>query len=230
MDPSPGVRQSERPAFYFYQGYLAVIYGLVATKGLEYMSAFPSIHESLSPSVVFLFLGTFLVSFHFWYVCATVETLSQSFYRMLAGTKESLFQLFLVFDALVATAFAGGTLAMFLAIAHGPRPVFQLLLWMACFSLLYDSYSRFLTYLAPRAHPDMNMQEQGTVQAYREKTGEWLKEDCLFVVASTVIYFLYPLGSPLVSAVLFVGWAIILLLLDIELIAPFRTFGQRHLH
>jgi hypothetical protein len=228
MRSSSENRQSEKLAFDFYQGYLAVIYGLVATKGLEYLATFPSEHESLSPTVKVLFLGTFLVSFHFWYVCATTDDLSQSFYRLLAGPNDSLFQLLFVFDALVATAFAGWTYAMFKAVADKPELLFQMLLWVAGLSLGYDLYALVLTFLARRTRTDVK--DQVTISAYGQKIDSWIKGDCLFVLVASGICFLHhKLGGSLVFAVLFACWAIIILLLDVELIVPVQTSKQRHL-
>jgi hypothetical protein len=131
MRPSFGDQAAKKAAFNFYNGYLAVIYGLLVTDGLHNVVTFGSDPNNHPWNFLdaFLFLGTFLTSLHFWFVCATVDDLSQDFYRILSGGEDPCFDLLLLFDAFVATALAGLVLAMFQAI---PKNNPQLFLWLSC--------------------------------------------------------------------------------------------------
>jgi len=150
-------QSGKRAAFNFYNGYLTVIYGLLVTDGLHYVVTFasdPNNCQQWNFLNAFLFLRTFLTSLHFWFVCATVDDLSQDFYRILSGENNPCFDLLLLFDAFVATAVAGFVLAMFHAIALGQTRFFLWFLCAAGLSLLYDFCSRISVSYARREHEE----------------------------------------------------------------------------
>jgi hypothetical protein len=216
---SPSDHPEKKTVFSFYNGYLGVIYGLLITDGLHYVVGFgtdTNRHQWNSLSV-FLFLGTFLISLHFWYTCATVDDLSQEFYQILAGWNEGVFELLLLLDAVVATAFAGFMLAMFQAI---PPEQTKFFLWFLCaagLSLFYDVNSRFLVLYARRRK---EQREQDTIQRYNQKVRKWITADIVFTIGSVSMYFSYPGFSshhPFALGAVFATLTLYLLLADIDL-------------
>lgn len=177
---------SEKKAtFDFYNGFLTVVYGLIVSKGLEYVVTFTSDHPTHQFESIdaFLFLGTFLTSLHFWFVCATVDDLATDFYQTLIGGKASLLGLFILIDIVVATFLAGLLLAMFDAV---PRPRFFFwFVFAAAISLSYDFYSWILIFIAGRMH----RRGQLTIDRYRGRIKGWIKKDFIFLSASGLMYF-----------------------------------------
>jgi hypothetical protein len=177
----------KKATFDFYNGYLTVVYGLLISNGLGYVVKFTSINPSNSWKSfdALLFLGTFLTALHCWFVCATVDDLSQDFYRVLTSRKTPLTELLVLIDIAVATIFAGLLLAMFDAI-----PDERFFLWFLLaggLSLLYDLYSRGLIALARwlrREEP-----ERKTIGEYGVRVSSWIKTDFVFVTASGAMYF-----------------------------------------
>lgn len=151
--PASSADQSGRKAtFDFYNGFLAVVYGLLVSKGLENLLIFTN--EENRDSIGFpLFMGSFVLSLHFWYVCATVDDLAQDFYQVCVKSRAPLFNLLVLIDLFVATGFALCVLAMFNPIPNQdtshPNP--QFFVWFLIaggLSLLYDVYSRLLMWSA----------------------------------------------------------------------------------
>jgi hypothetical protein len=177
---------SEKKAtFDFYNGFLTVVYGLIVSKGLEYVVTFTSDHPTHQFESIdaFLFLGTFLTSLHFWFVCATVDDLATDFYQTLIGGKASLLGLFILIDIVVATFLAGLLLAMFDAV---PRPRFFFwFVFAAAISLSYDFYSWILIFIAGHMHG----RGQLTIDRYRGRIKGWIKKDFIFLSASGLMYF-----------------------------------------
>ncbi len=168
MESSFADQPGKKSAFAFCNGYLTVIYGLLVTDGLQYVVAFSrDPNNKWNPLNAFLFLGAFLTSIHYWFACATIDDLSQDFYRILAGKENPYFDLLLLFDALVATAFAGFVLAMFHAIPPERTRFFLWFFWAAGLSLFYDFYSCILVSYARRVHEEKH--GQGTIQRNGEK-------------------------------------------------------------
>jgi ABC-type multidrug transport system permease subunit len=228
---SPPTDQSEKKAaFNFFNAYLAVVYGLLVTDGLhdvvEFSNGPKSLHQWNSVNVL-LFLGTFLISLHFWYACATVDDLSQDFYRILAGRNDSFFDLLLFFDAFVATAFAGFVLAMFQAI---PPENTNFFLWFFCaavLSLLYDFGSRFLVSYARGAHKEGR--EPDTIQRYGQKVTKWIKADFIVAISSAATYFSYRRfgdGYPFAFGLVFAVLALFLLLTDVDIWSHRKIIGR----
>jgi hypothetical protein len=177
----------KKATFDFYNGYLTVVYGLLITNGLGYVVKFTNINPSnhWQSFDALLFLGTFLTALHFWFVCATVDDLSQDFYCVLTGNSTPLTELLVLIDIAVATIFAGLLLAMFDAIPD--QRFFLWFLLAGALSLLYDLYSGGLISLAGwlrRREPNSK-----TLAAYRIRVSSWIKADFLFVIASSATYF-----------------------------------------
>jgi hypothetical protein len=179
-------QSGKKATFDFYNGYLTVVYGLLISNGLGYVVKFTNINPSVSWKSfdAFLFLGTFLTSLHFWFVCATVDDLSQDFYRALTGRKAPLSELLVLIDIAVATIFAGLLLAMFDAI-----PYDQFFLWFllgSVLSLLYDLYSIGLISLALWLRKEEP--ERKIIGEYGVRVSSWMKTDFAFVIAAGAMY------------------------------------------
>jgi hypothetical protein len=182
---SPSADQSGKKAtFDFYNGFLTVVYGLLVSKGLEYVVTFTSDHPTHQFESIdaFLFLGTFFTSLHFWFVCATVDDLSTDFYQTLVGRKASFLGLFILIDVVVATFLAGLLLAMFDAVPN-PRFFFWFLL-AAAVSFGYDLYSRLLVFWAAK----MRGRNIDSTSRYRVRINGWIKKDFIFLSGSGLLY------------------------------------------
>jgi hypothetical protein len=174
----------KKATFDFYNAFLAVVYGLLVSKGLEYVVIFTSDHPTHQWESIdaLLFLGTFLTSLHFWFVCATVDDLSTDFYQIFVGSRTSFLGLLILVDVLVATAFAGLLLAMFDAV---PKHPFFKWFWLSgALSLVYDLYSRILIWRARRKYGRNNY----TIEKYGGRINSWSKKDLIFVAASGLMY------------------------------------------
>jgi hypothetical protein len=208
----------KKTTFDFYNGYLTVVYGLLVSNGLGYVVKFTSTNTSHSWESVdaLLFLGTFLTSLHFWFVCATVDDLSGDFYRALAGAATPVFELFVLLDIAVSTILAGLLLAMFDAI-----PGERFFLWFLLaggMSLLYDLYSSGLVSLARWLNRDRVGQQRDAIEKYRRRIGSWIRADFVFVTASGAMYLLRTskkLCDSMALGSVFLAFTICLLLMDV---------------
>src|SRR5579862_4233599 len=172
--------------FNFYHGYLAVVYGVVATDGLELLGGSDKANFALPPSVL-LFFGVFVIGLHFWFVCSTVDESTHIFYRALAG--DSRAYLFFFVDAMVATAFAWLVLAMFHGVAHRGTLLLRWFLVAAVVSLAYDVYSRVLV-SAGRRSERADDDRREVVSKYGETVKAWLLQDSLFVAGALLLLVL----------------------------------------
>lgn len=212
--PASSADQSGRKAtFDFYNGFLAVVYGLLVSKGLENLLIFTK--EENRDSIGFpLFLGGFVLALHFWYVCATVDDLAQDFYQVCVKRRTPLFNLLVLIDLFVATGFALCVLAMFNAIPNQdtshPDPQFFVWFLMAGgLSLLYDVYSRLLVW---RARHWGQKDCDDTINNYLARINGWLKQDILFVSFSGLIcYWRNAAVSSLITGLAFALFTVILL-------------------
>jgi hypothetical protein len=147
-------------------------------------------------------------------VCATVDDLSDDFYRALAGATTPVFELFVLFDIAVSTILAGLLLAMFDAI-----PGERFFLWFLLaggLSLLYDLYSRGLVSLARWLR--RGERECNAIEEYRRRIGSWIKADSVFVAASGAMYLLHTsnkLYDSMTLGSVFLVFTICLLLMDV---------------
>lgn len=177
-----------KAAFDFYNGFLTVVYGLLITNGLGYVVGFMHENPTHGWDHALLFLGTFLITLHFWFVWATNDELSTDFYRVLVGTKKSLFGVLVLFDIAVAAVFAAEVLAMFDAM-FDDFPNERFFFWFfvaAVSSLVYDVYSRMLIWAR---QPAEERDDESTIQRYRSRVSSWIKEDAAYAAASGGLYF-----------------------------------------
>jgi hypothetical protein len=171
----------------FYNTYLSVIFGLLATLGLTDLVTFSGHEEQpLNTLSITLFLGTFITSIRLWLASASIDDISQDFYGIVAKTKHSHFNALLVVDTVFATTFAGLLLAMFLAIPPTDLRFFGLFLWVAGFSLAYDFYSYLL--VRSTARPLHEQTDDQVVDKYAKNVAKWVKHDVVFVVVATALF------------------------------------------
>jgi formate-dependent nitrite reductase membrane component NrfD len=205
-----------------------VIYGLLVTEGLQCVVKSSSDLQDWVTNAL-LFLGTFLLSLHFWYVCATVDQLSRDFYRVFSRGHGPYFDLLLLYDASMATCFAGLVLAMFYAIPPRGSRFFLAFLCAAGLSFLYDVGSRVLVFFARRIREEENQRD--TIHRYNEKVTNWIKGDVVFSIASLAMYYSYRmffvhassadkynLPHTFALAGAFAALSVLLLLWDVELL------------
>jgi hypothetical protein len=197
--------------FTFYHGYLAVVYGVVATDGLELLGGNEKACFGLPPFLA-LFFGVFVIGLHFWFVCSTVDESTHTFYRVLAGDGRAY--LFFFIDAMVATAFAWLVLAMF----HGVPSRGQLLLrWFvvaAVLSLAYDVHSQVLVSVGLR-RKHIRPDQRETVVQYGRTVKAWFFQDALFMVGALLLIELDRHAVPGVD-ILFAAVAVGVLALDVK--------------
>jgi hypothetical protein len=175
----------KKATFDFYNGFLTVVYGLLISKGLEYVVTFTSDHPTHQFESIdaFLFLGTFFTSLHFWFVCATIDDLATDFYQIFVGKRTSFLGLFILIDVVVATFLAGLLLAMFDAVPS--QRFFFWFMFAAAVSLSYDFYSWILILIAR----SMRGRDQLTIEKYGRRINGWIKKDLIFLSASGLMYF-----------------------------------------
>lgn len=216
----------KKAVFNFYNTYLSVVYGLLVTDGLHYLVAYISEPEKMklfNSVKAFLLAGTLLTAFHFWYVCATVDDLAQDCYRIVAETNTAYFDLLVLFDAVIATVFAGLVLAMFEAIPQNNERLFFWFLCGAVLSLLYDFGSSLVVLHGGRAQQEERHQQ--TIHKYGRKIIYWTTGDVIFLGVSAAMYFLYHSLEAKHSVALasaFAVFTVFLLLSDVDL----WTFGK----
>jgi hypothetical protein len=184
MTPLNADESGKKATFDFYNGFLTVVYGLLISKGLEYVVTFTSDHPTHQFESVdaFLFLGTFFTSLHFWFVCATVDDLATDFYQIFVGKRTSFLGLFILIDVVVATFLAGLLLAMFDAVPN--QRFFFWFTFAAAVSLAYDFYSRIIIFIARSTRG----REQLTIGKYSRRVNGWIKKDLIFLSASGLMY------------------------------------------
>ena len=161
-------------AFDFYNAYLSVIYGLVATLGLTGILAFTQGEEETWNVVsISLFAGTFITVGRLWLSLANIDAVSRSAYSVTARSECRMFTFRLLVDSVFATVFAGLLLAMFPAAPAVPSEAseFRLFLWLAGLNLGYAVLSGSLFYgfskFSKAAHQEAADQE--TIRRYNRE-------------------------------------------------------------
>jgi hypothetical protein len=199
--------------FTFYQGYISVVYGLVATEGLGQLGERSGWQFRIPPSLL-LFLGVFVIGLHFWFICSTVDESSHKFYRALAGDRRAYILFFV--DAMVATSFAWLILAMFHGISSRPRLLFDWFLVAASSSLAYDLYSLILVGVGRSKTYRKEMQPLAS--SYSTTVKNWLIQDSSFFLGALLIFVLdyHQSWSGPGLDVCFVAVSIVVLALDVK--------------
>jgi hypothetical protein len=185
VTPVPQPADKTAAGFTFYQGYISVVYGLVATEGLGQLGQQSGWYLHI-PSCALLFLGVFVIGLHFWFICSTVDESSHKFYRALAGDRWAY--IFFFVDAIVATSFAWLILAMFHGISSGRELLFDWFLVAASSSLAYDLYSLVLVGAGRSRTYGKDMQQ--VVSSYGTTVKNWLIQDSVFFLAAVVLFSL----------------------------------------
>jgi len=178
-------QDTAKNAFDFYNTYLSVIYGLLATQGLTSVATFTKDDEQTWHVLsILLFAGTFITVMRLWLSLANLDDVSRRAYGAIANSKYLRFSFLLMVDSAFATTFAGLLLAMFLAIPSETR-FFALLLWLAGLGLLYELVLGFFFYRFTK-HVDGDTEHD----EYKAKTIDWIKQGLGFAVAATALYLL----------------------------------------
>lgn len=185
-----GSDETVKNAFEFYNTYLSVIYGLLATQGLTSVVNFTSKDDEQSWSVVsiLLFAGTFITAMRLWLSLANIDDVTRRSYSVAGSLKHSWFNLLLLVDTVFATTFAGLLLAMFSAIPS-VIPLFHLFLWLSGLTLLYDLVSGLCFYGFTK-RVDGKTEDHEVIRSYKAKIGKWIKQDLSFGAAATALCIL----------------------------------------
>lgn len=207
--------ETSKNAFDFYNTYLSVIYGLLATQGLTSVVNFTSKDDEQAWNTlsILLFGGTFIAVMRLWFSLAKIDDLTRQAYRAVRqpvnpnerAVKHSRFNILLLVDVVFATTFAGLLLAMFSAI---PSETFFFLLfvWLAGLILLYDLVSGLLFHWFTR-EGNRDADDQEIIARHKAKVSKWIKYDLLLVAAAIALYLLSAalhLGIPVALALTFV--------------------------
>lgn len=200
-DQSSASDDTAKNGFDFYNTYLSVIYGLLATQGLSSVVNFTSNTDEEAWNVVsiLLFAGTFITAMRLWLSLANIDNLSRRSYGVVAGLHHSWFNVLLLVDTAFGTTFAGLLLAMFAAIPS-ETSLFHLLVWLAGLTLLYDLVLRVLFYRFTKG-------VGGEICRYKAKISKRIKQDLGFLAAVAALYFFdrtLQLGSSVTLASTFV--------------------------
>ncbi|HTW24057.1 MAG TPA: hypothetical protein VMD78_10685 [Candidatus Baltobacteraceae bacterium] len=195
--------------FTFYHGYLAVVYGVVATDGLELLGDKSTFGL---PQFLLLFFGVFAIGLHFWFVCSTVDESTHTFYRVLAG--DSRAYLFFFVDAMFATAFAWLVLAMFHGVPSRGKLLLRWFLVAAVLSLAYDVYSQILVSMGRRSK-SADDDSRKVISNYNDTVKAWLFQDSLFVAGALLLLLLDHVAIPGVD-LYFAVVALVVLALDVN--------------
>lgn len=200
-DQSPAPDETAKNGFDFYNTYLSVIYGLLATQGLSSVVNFASNTDEEAWNVVniLLFAGTFITAMRLWLSLANIDNLSRRSYGVVAGLHHSWFSVLLLVDTAFGTTFAGLLLAMFAAIPS-ETSLFRLFVWLAGLNFLYDLVLRVLFYGFTRG-------VGGEICRYKAKINKRIKQNLVFFAAVAALYFFdrsLHLGSSVMLASTFV--------------------------
>jgi hypothetical protein len=215
---TPVIQPADKTAagFAFYQGYISVVYGLVATDGLEQLGTIDAIREwqFRVPPSLFLFFGVFIIGLHFWFICSTVDESTHKFYRALAGDRWA--HIFFFADAIVATSFAWLVLAMFHGISSRRELLFPWFLVAASLSLAYDLYSRVLVSVGRRRIGGED--PLALVSSYGTTVKNWLIQDSGFFLGASLLLVLdkYKFWPGRGLDVCFVAVSAAVLVLDVK--------------
>src|SRR6266436_9579368 len=104
-----------------YRDYMTIVFGLVATKGLEKLAERAASNE-LTWSQVPFFLGAFVIGVHYWYVCVAYAGESSATYKALSDSPTKKFWknlsriTFFGVPVLFFSAYAGAVVMFFYAI------------------------------------------------------------------------------------------------------------------
>jgi hypothetical protein len=177
--PAPG--ETAKNAFDFYNTYLSVIYGLLATQGLTSVVNFTKDDEQTWDVLsMLLFAGTFITVMRLWLSLANLDDLSRRAYSSIANSGYRRFSFLLMIDSAFATTFAGFLLAMFLAIPSEMR-FFALLLWLAGLGLVYELILGFFLRRFIK-------QADGDHHEFNAKIIRWIKQGIGFASVATPLY------------------------------------------
>jgi hypothetical protein len=175
-------------AFDFYNTYLSVIYGLLATQGLTSVVTFTSKGDEHWDLVsILLFGGTFVTTMHFWFELANIDDSTRKSYGIVSRVKHSRLGFLLMVDTIFATTFAGLLLAMFSAIPAQPL-FFLLFVWLSGVSVLFNSVSGFLFYHFTKGIAEDDRHD--VIRRYRAKVPKRVKQDIAVGIAATALYLL----------------------------------------
>ncbi|HTW23908.1 MAG TPA: hypothetical protein VMD78_09925 [Candidatus Baltobacteraceae bacterium] len=207
---------------HLYRDYITVVFGLVATKGLEQLSE--SVIKKESPLWIQapFFLGAFIVGIHYWYVCANFAGVSSTTYGVLSE-KISSRQFFknlsniILFGlpVLFVSGYAGAVVMFFYAIPAHYGLLFRAFQVLLGISWINDAWDIAIAIYAKKK--TNNTDEINAIENQRKLSQLWLILDLGFFVIFTLGYHWVAslaLAHPLRDGALFLGLVAIGVLFD----------------
>lgn len=204
--------------FTFYRGYISVVYGLIATDGLEQLGTIDKLEWQFRvPPRLLLFLGVFVIGLHFWFICSVVDDSSHDFYRALAGDKWA--HLFFFTDAIFATGLAWLVLAMFHGISSPQHLLFSWLLVASAVSVAYDLYSGMLVGVGRKMARGED--QRAFISRYGATVKYWLVQDSSFFLGGLLLFEMNKenLWTGRGLSICFVLVSIAVLVLDVQFLS-----------
>ena len=196
---------------HLYRDYITIVFGLIATKGLEQISD-KALHHELWWSQAPFFLGAFIVGIHYWYVCVNFAGISSTTHAVLSkGSAKKFWNnvsniIFFGMPVLFVSAYAGAVVTFFYAI-----PGRYDLLFRAFGVLLLVSWVNDLWDIAVAAYAKSKTNvenEKGQIEDQRKLSRLWLACDLPYFVGFAFAYhwIVSMAGSnPVAAGAAFIG-------------------------
>jgi len=221
---------------HLYRDYITVVFGLVATKGLEQLSD-SALKNELSRIQAPFFLGAFIVGIHYWYVCASFAGVSSTTYGVLSekiSTKQFLKNLsnIILFGlpVLFVSAYAGAVVMFFYAIpAHNYGLLFQAFAVLLAVSWINDAWDIAIAIYAKKKTNIAD--EKAAIDNQRNLSLLWLVLDFLFfALFATAYHWIVSLAAahPLRDGALFLGLVAIGVVFDAALTPLDKKNAPQH--
>jgi len=205
-----------------YRNYMTIVFGLVATKGLEQL-ADRAFRHALSWSQALFFLGAFIVGIHYWYACVDYAKLSKPTYDKLSKPQAKQFWknvskiTFFGVPVLFVSAYAGSVVMFFYAIPERYDLLFRAF-WVLLFtSSINDVWDYVTTRCAGKGAFNGENKDKEFKHALK-LTKRWLLIDGVYFV---IFFFLVndwvvtlSASRPLAAGLVFLGLIAVGVVLD----------------
>jgi hypothetical protein len=205
---------------HLYRDYITIVFGLVATKGLEQI-ADRAFHSELSWSQAPFFLGAFIVGIHFWYVCVVYAGISGPTYQRLADLPKTEFRkslsriIFFGVPVVFVSAYAGTVVMFFYAIPGRYDLLFRAFWVLLLASLINDFWGLATTAYAQKgAAGDVRT----AVQKALKLNGRWFLLDLIYFAVFWIFVYHRVISlsasHPVAAGMAFLGLIALGVLLD----------------
>jgi hypothetical protein len=194
-----------------YRDYMTIVFGLVASKGLEQLAE-RALHRELSWSQAPFFLGAFIVGIHYWYACVFYAGISRPTYDKISenGSSEAWknikrITLFGV-PVLFVSAYAGSVVMFFYSIPGRYDLLFRAFWVLLLTSSINDIWNCAVTAYA-RKGADTNLQD--SCKSQLNPNAKWIGCDLVYFLV--FFFWLYSrvvslsVSCPFAAGMVFLG-------------------------